>query len=138
MAKKDSKCVADHRQITGTYSITLSGSFLPINLIYQGKTSRYHPTFNFPGGFNVTHSPNYWSNEEKAIELSKTVLVPYIKETGKTFGLRFDKEWLLISDVFKGQWTDRVKEIVEESNGKMVPIPANMDAHFSAARPDRQ
>ena len=101
-----------------------------MQLIYQGKTSRCHPTFNFPGGFNVTHSPNHCLNEEKAIELLKTVLVPYIKETRKTLGLRCDKEWLLISDVFKGQWTDRVKKIVEESNGKMVPIAANMTHIF--------
>ena len=30
---------ADYRQITGTFGITLSGDFLPIQLIYQGKTA---------------------------------------------------------------------------------------------------
>ena len=108
-----------------------------MQLIYQSKTSRRHQTFNVPGGFNVTHSPNHWSNEEKAIDLLKTVLVPYIKKTRKTLGLCCDKEWLLISDAFKGQWTDGVKEIVEESNGKMVPIPANMTHIFPPARPAR-
>ena len=37
-----------------------------------------------------------------------------------------DKEWLLIADVFRGQWTDAVKSIIEENNGKMTPVPANM------------
>lgn len=135
MAKKGSKRVAiagsaDHRQITGTFSITLSGLFLPMQLIYQGKTDRCHPSYEFPEGFNVTHTPNHWSNEEKAKELLRKVIIPHVKETRKMLGLRCDKEWLLIADVFKGQWTDGVKQIVEESNGKMVPIPANMTHIF--------
>ena len=38
--------------------------------------------------------------------------------------------WLLISDVFKGQWTPRVKNLVTENHGKMVPIPGNMTHIF--------
>lgn len=33
--------------------------------------------------------------------------------------------WQLISDIFKGQWTDKVKDLVHELNGKMVPVPSN-------------
>ena len=32
----------DKRQITAVFCCTLQGDFLPIQLIYQGKTSRYH------------------------------------------------------------------------------------------------
>ena len=38
--------------------------------------------------------------------------------------------WLLLADVFKAQWTDDVKKLVSESNGKMVPIPNNMTHKF--------
>ena len=38
----------DYRQITGTFGITLAGDFLPIQLIYQGKTDRSQPNFEFP------------------------------------------------------------------------------------------
>ena len=38
--------------------------------------------------------------------------------------------WLLISDVFKGQWTQNVKDLVRESNGKMVPVPNNWTNYF--------
>ena len=38
--------------------------------------------------------------------------------------------WLLISDVFKGQWTDKVKDLVRESKGKMVPVPSNWTNYF--------
>ena len=51
---------ADYCQITGTFTVTRSGKFLPIQLIYQGKTSRCHPKFEFPSKFNITHSENHW------------------------------------------------------------------------------
>ena len=31
---------------------------------------------------------------------------------------RNDKEWLLISDLFIGQGTDNMKQVVEQKNGK--------------------
>ena len=34
------KGVDDKRQITATFTVTASGSFLPIQLIYSGKTKR--------------------------------------------------------------------------------------------------
>ena len=38
--------------------------------------------------------------------------------------------WLLVSDVFKGQWTDKVKDLVRKSNGMMVPVPNNWSNYF--------
>ena len=36
----------------------------------------------------------------------------------------------MISDVFKGQWTDAVKLVVAQSGGKMVPVPNNWTPYF--------
>ena len=135
MTKKGSRQVAiagsaDHRQITGTFTITLSGKFLPPQLIYQGNTKRCYPSFKFPDESNVTHSSNHWSNEKKTKELSNVVIIPYVKETRNNLGLGRDKEWLLIADVFRGQWADAVKSIIEENNGKMTPVTANMTNVF--------
>ena len=44
---------SDYRQITGTFAVTMAGSVLPIQLIYQGKTPRCQPEFNFPKEFHV-------------------------------------------------------------------------------------
>ena len=68
MDKKNIKLVpranfADHRQVTETFSITLSGIFLPTQIIYQG----------------ITKWSNHWSNEEKAIQLIEKVLLPYVR-----------------------------------------------------------
>ena len=56
--------VKDKHQITALFCCTLQGDFLPMQLIYKGKTSRCHPKFKFPLGWHITHAPKYWSTEE--------------------------------------------------------------------------
>ena len=50
--------IDDKQQITAVFCGSLTGDFLPVQLIYKGKTSLYHPKFKFPSGWHVTHSPN--------------------------------------------------------------------------------
>ena len=45
---------ADYHQVTGTLSTTLSGIFLPMQIIYQGQNDHCHPKFKFPEEFNIT------------------------------------------------------------------------------------
>lgn len=135
MEKKGKDCVpvagtTDYRQITGTFSVTLSGEFLPIQLIYKGKTPRSQPKFRFPEEFHVTQNENHWANEETSIDLMKKILIPYVKKTIKELSLDEDQHWLLIADVFKGQWTDAVMKIVSDSNGEMCAVPNNMTNVF--------
>ena len=61
----------DKRQITGTFVVSLSGGFLPIQLIYTGKTDLCHSKVEFPKGFDITHSPNHWANKEIVMSLEK-------------------------------------------------------------------
>ena len=43
------------KQITGTFTVTISGLFLPMQLIYEGKTQRCLPQgISFPDNFNLT------------------------------------------------------------------------------------
>ena len=51
---------------------TASGIFLRFQVIYQGKTPACLPRFAFPDNWNVTFTPNHWSNEEKTLELGST------------------------------------------------------------------
>ena len=44
--------VDDKRSITATFSITLDGNFLPMQLIYKGKTTQSLPKVNFPPEFH--------------------------------------------------------------------------------------
>ena len=40
------------RSITGTFSITFDNKFLPMQLIYKGKTNQSLPKVDFPDGFH--------------------------------------------------------------------------------------
>ena len=106
----------------------MAGSFLPIQLIYLGKTPLSQRKYKFSKGFHVTQTPNHWANEETGIAFLKHVLIPYIETQREE--LNSSGPWLLISDVFKGRWTDHVKEIVQRSNGKMVSVPNNWTSYY--------
>ena len=42
------KGIDDKRQITATFAISMSGEFLPIQVIYEGKTKICLPKYTFP------------------------------------------------------------------------------------------
>ena len=48
----------DKRMITATFSITLTGEFLPIQLIYGGKTKKSIPADSFPSDFVISVNEN--------------------------------------------------------------------------------
>ena len=46
------------RLITDVFCGSLVGDFLPIQVIYKGKTPRCHPHYQFPLDWDITHSPS--------------------------------------------------------------------------------
>ena len=77
MDKQGSKRVeitgsGDKRLITMVLCGSLTGDFLPPQVIYKGKTNRCHPHFKFPSDWNITHSPKHWSNEETMLQLYRS------------------------------------------------------------------
>ena len=71
------KGIDDKRQITATFRVSMTGKFLSIQLIYEGKTPRCLTRFDFPADFNVNFSDDHWPNTEKSIELFEKVIFPY-------------------------------------------------------------
>ena len=74
LAKKNSKAVAikgssDKRSITATFSITFSGKFLPMQLIYGEKTTKSLPRFKFPNDFSLSVNKTHYSNIKEACKL---------------------------------------------------------------------
>ena len=86
----------DKRQITGIYAASLAGEFLPIQLIYQGKTNACHPSFQFPPDWDITHSPNHWSNEVLMEQYLNNIIVPYVEKKRQELGLATDFPALMI------------------------------------------
>ena len=135
MAKEGSKSVpikglTDKRNITLTFVITLSGQFLPMQVIYSGKTKASQPRcFTFPKGFCISQNPNHWSNEKETLRLIHEVINPYVISIRKKMNLPESQKALLVWDAFKGQMTEAVRAELELLSIKMVQVPANM-THF--------
>ena len=84
MAKSGSKSIpikglTDKRSITLTFVVTLAGDFLPLQIIYKGKTTASLPRgFRFPTGFSLSQNPKHWSNEKETLKLIDEVINPYL------------------------------------------------------------
>ena len=88
MAEKNSKHIPrkggnDKRAITVTLAETLSGTILPFQLIYQGKTRRSLPAVRFAAGFSLSYNTKHCSNEVETIRLLNDIIAPYCTKVKK-------------------------------------------------------
>ena len=73
------KGLADQRAITLTFTVSLTGEFLPMQVIYGGKTTASQPRgFKFPDGFSVSQHLKHWSNEDETKKLIDTIINPFV------------------------------------------------------------
>ena len=78
------KGLTDKRNITLTFAVTFTGDFLPIQIIYKGKTDRSQPRgIVFPKGFHVTQNEKHWSNATKTVNFIEQVVNPYVTDKRK-------------------------------------------------------
>lgn len=113
----------DKRLITAVFCGSLVGDFLPIQVIYQGKTARCHPHYEFPPEWDITHSPKHWSTETTMIQYIQKIIIPYINGARQAF--QDDTSALIIMDNFKGQITTSVTSLLEENNIHVCLLPPN-------------
>ena len=85
--------------------------FLPVQVIYQGKTEHCHPKNEFPPEWDITHSQKHWSNETTMIRLRRSSY-----PLGSLRPLEDDSPALVIMDNFKGQVTSVVTSLLEEND----------------------
>ena len=135
LAQKNSKhvCIKGSsfkQAITATFGITLSNSFLPMQLIYGGKTAASIPKFKFPKSFSLSANPKHYSNTEESLKLLNEVIIPYVNAEREKLGLDKSQFALLVMDVFTGQMTEPVKEKLRANNILLVRVPANMTNLF--------
>ena len=124
------KGLNDKRCITLNFVITLANKFLPMQIIYSGKTKASLPRgFKFPEGFCLTQNPKHWSNEEETLKLIQEVIDPYVVHERERLNLPPDQKSLLIWDVFRGQMTAKVRQALDSLNIECSYVPANM-THF--------
>ena len=105
------KGVDDKRQVTTTFAVSCAREFLPIQLIYAGKTERILPKYYFPPSFSVTFTENHWSNTEKSAETFKEIIFPYLKDTKRSKSYPLEQHTLIIMDTVKGQDNNTLKKL---------------------------
>lgn len=116
--------IADKRQITAVLCGNLVGDFLPVQLIYQGKSDQCHPHYEFPDDWDITHSPWHWSTETTMLQYIENIILPYVE--GVRHRLRCDSAAaLVIIDNFKGQITPAVNNLLESNNIHTCLLPPN-------------
>ena len=130
MEEKEAKRVEctsldDKRQITVVVCATATGTFLPFQVIYQGKIPACLPKFVFPDNWNITFTQNHWSNEDKTLEYIHKVVLPFVQAQRKELHLQADHSALVIYDEFRGQLTDAVHSVLDSSNIYVVEVPPN-------------
>ena len=85
MALKGSKNVmitgvTDKRNITATFAVTLSGEFVPVQLIYGGKTEQSLSTYKFSEPFSLSVNEKHYSNTTESFKSFNKVIIPYIND----------------------------------------------------------
>ena len=126
------KDVDDKWQITATFTVTASGSFLTIQLIFSGKTNPSIPNYDFLSFFNVTFTPNHWSRYENSVRLFKKIIFPYLKAKKEELGYPKEKYSLIVMDIFKGQDNAKIKIIALslKNDYELVIVPHSLTNKF--------
>ena len=119
------KGLNDKRMITGVFCATLIGDFLPMQIIYGGKTNRCHPSIPFPDDWDIAHNEKHWSNEATMLQYIENVIVPFVTRVRDDLGCNKEQAALAIFDHFKGQLTDKVMQLLEKHNIQSVLVPPN-------------
>ena len=112
----------DKRQVTAVFCGSLLGDFLPVQVIYIGKTERCHLSYSFLPTWSITHSPKHWSTEKTMLEYITHIIVPYVERVRDDVG---EKSAAVIIDNFKAQVTNAVINLLEEHGIYVCLLPAN-------------
>ena len=112
LAKQNSKQVSikgsdDKRSITATFTITMDGKFLGLQLIYGRKTNQSLTRYQFPKDFSLSVNPKHYSNEKESLKLIDKIVLSYVTK-GRQRLVKPNQKALVIFDVFKVQITDKV------------------------------
>ena len=121
---------SDKRTISATFAVSLSGNILPPQLIYGGNTTQSLPKYEFLKSFSLSVTPTHYSNSQESIKFIEKILVPYFTKKRQDLGLTANQKGLLIFNVFTGQMSSDVQEVIEKHNFIVVNVPGNMTKYY--------
>ena len=135
MAAKNSKhvhvAICTYKQaITDIFGITLSASFLLMQLIYGGKTAQSFPKVKFPETFSFIGNSKHFSNMKESLKLLEEIIISYVKDEQEKLKLELSQPALMMSDIFSGEITILVTDKLKENHMKYARVPVNMTNLF--------
>ena len=79
--------------------------------------------------YDVTHTHNHWSNTLTSVQFFEKILPPYMKSVQDSINNPKHKA-LLISDVFRAQHTQTLKDLMTANNCILQKVPASLTYHL--------
>ena len=134
MAQKRSKHVAiegsTYKNAIVTFGITYDNQFLPIQLIYGGKTLQSLPRFEFPKAFLLSTKKKHFGNSTESLKFIDEISIPYVSSQRKRKELDVNHPALLFTDVFKWQVMDPVLLKLRENTIFLARVSPNTTNFF--------
>ena len=114
--------IDDKHQIMTVLTCTLDSIFLLAQLIFQRSVIYVC----LPSNWHITLMDNHWSNKSTTIDYLEYIVISYVcRKNVKQFGTYAKYPALAIFDIFKGQCTSDVLQILKDHNILYVTICTN-------------
>ena len=113
------------RQMTAVFTATMTGEFLPPQLVYRGTTRACLPTYKFPDSWHITFTANHWCHEEIVKLYIEKVIVLYIQRKIDELKLSSFQRALCIIDGFRAHCTSDEVNLLDHHGIDVVYAPAN-------------
>ena len=88
------------------------------------------PKVDFPKGFWLSANPKYYSNEKETQKIINEITLPRVKFVREELKLSSNFPAFLVMDVFRGQMTKAVDNLLKDHNIFISLVPNNMTHIF--------
>ena len=127
LVKRNSKQVrlasgSDKRSMTATFTITLDGNFLGMQLIDGGKTEKVYQGTNF---LKISINPKHYNNKMESMKFINEILIPYVELEREKLNVP-NRKPLIVFDVFRGQLKKSVLKLLDYNNFVVTFVPVSM------------
>jgi hypothetical protein len=128
----------DKRQITACLASALNGELLPLQLIFQGKTSRSLPertAASISSQCHLTFSENHWSSQTTMREYITEIVMPYAETCIRKYRLHADAHIILVLDVWSVHKSEEFRMFLRTQHPRihLVFVPANCTSKLQVA-----
>jgi hypothetical protein len=128
----------DKRQITACIGSSANGDLLPLQLIFEGKTSASEPKpteQSKDARVHITHSENHWSNQETMQQWVTEVLVPYADRRILEHNIQKDAHIILVLDVWSVHISQEFRDWITKEFPRihLVYVPPNCTGELQVA-----